>query len=138
MPESGGVAIHCRNAAALEFPDESFDLIIQSTVFTSILNRDVQLLLAREMVRVLRPNGLILWYDFHMNNPRNPDVRGVTSREIHRLFEGCTIELSRMTLAPPLTRMLAPFSWFACQLFSAVPWLCTHYLGTIRKSVRHE
>ena len=133
-----GVTIHCRNAAALEFPDESFDLIIQSTVFTSILNRDVQLLLAREMVRVLRPNGLILWYDFHMNNPRNPDVRGVTSREIHRLFEGCTIELSRMTLAPPVTRMLAPFSWFACQLFSAVPWLCTHYLGTIRKSVRHE
>lgn len=133
-----GVTILCRNAAELEFPDESFDLIIQSTVFTSILNRDVQQRLAREMVRVLRPNGLILWYDFHMNNPRNPDVRGVTSREIQQLFGDCTIELSRMTLAPPVTRMLAPLSWFACQLLSAVPWLCTHYLGTIRKSVRYE
>jgi SAM-dependent methyltransferase len=133
-----GVTIHCRNAATLAFPDESFDLIIQSTVFTSILNQDVQQRLAYEMVRVLRPNGLILWYDFHMNNPRNPDVRGVTAREIHRLFGDCTIELSRITLAPPVTRMLAPLSWFACQLLSAVPWLCTHYLGTIRKSVHYE
>ena len=133
-----GVSIHCRNAAALEFPDESFDLIIQSTVFTSILNRDVQQRLAREMVRVLRPNGLILWYDFHMNNPRNPDVRGVTRREIQGLFKGCKIELRRITLAPPITRVVAPLSWWACQFFSLIPFLCTHYLGTIRKPLHYE
>lgn len=128
-----GVTFHCRNATALEFPDETFDLIIQSTVFSSILDRDMQDHLAHEMTRVLSPGGLILWYDFHVNNPRNPDVRGVTSSEIHRLFQGCSIGLRRITLAPPLTRILAPISWVGCQLLSAVPLLCTHYLGTIRK-----
>ncbi|MBI4001535.1 MAG: class I SAM-dependent methyltransferase [Nitrospira defluvii] len=133
-----GVTVQCRNATALEFPDGSFDLIIQSTVFTSILDRDVRQRLAHEMLRVLRPGGLILWYDFHVNNPRNPDVRGVTSREIHQLFQGCLIRLRRITLAPPVARVLAPISWFGCQLLSAVPLLCTHYLGAIRKPSNHD
>ncbi|MCS6927818.1 MAG: SAM-dependent methyltransferase, partial [Candidatus Binatia bacterium] len=63
----------------------------------------------------------------------NPDVRGVKKQEIHRLFPGCQIQLSRLTLAPPLVRWLAPYSWLACYLLSRIPWLCTHYLGVIRK-----
>ncbi len=133
-----GVTIQCRNATALDSPDGNFDLIIQSTVFTSILDRKMQQRLALEMLRVLRPGGLILWYDFHVNNPRNPDVRGVTSREIHQLFQGCVIRLQRITLAPPVSRALAPISWFGCQLLSALPWLCTHYLGAIRKPLHHD
>ena len=31
---------------------------------------------AEEMLRVLKPQGLILWYDYHVNNPWNKDVRG--------------------------------------------------------------
>jgi ubiquinone/menaquinone biosynthesis C-methylase UbiE len=128
-----GVTIHCGNATDLEFPDESFDLIVQSTVFTSILDHNVRQRLAREMLRVLKPGGIILWYDFHVNNPRNPDVRGVASREVRQLFHGCLISLHRITLAPPLTRVMARISWLGCQVLSAVPFLCTHYLGTIRK-----
>lgn len=132
------VTVQCGNATVLEVPDESFDLIVQSTVFTSILNEGVRRQLAREMLRVLKPTGLILWYDFHVNNPRNPDVRGVSRCEIQGLFKGCDIELRRMTLAPPITRLVAPVSWWACQFFSLIPFLCTHYLGTIRKPLRHE
>ena len=128
-----GVSVHCGNAATLVFPDHAFDLVIQSTVFTSILNREVRQELAREMLRVLKPEGFILWYDFHMNNPWNADVRGVTSHEIRTLFPRCQVQLSRITLAPPLVRILAPVSWMACHLLSLVPFLCTHYLGIIRK-----
>jgi hypothetical protein len=60
-------------------------------------------------------------------------VRGVKKREIHRLFPGCRIELRRITLAPPLVRVLAPYSWLSCYLLERIPWLCTHYLGVIRK-----
>lgn len=133
-----GVCVHCGDARVLGFPDCTFDMVIQSTVFTSILNEDVRRQLAQEMLRVLKPTGLILWYDFHVNNPRNPDVRGVAKREIHGLFKGCKIELRRITLAPPITRILAPLSWWACQFFSLIPVLCTHYLGTIRKPLHHE
>jgi len=127
------VSIFCGNATTLAFPEHTFDLVIQSTVFTSILTREVQQDLAREMLRVLKPDGFILWYDFHMNNPGNADVRGVTSHEIRTLFPRCQVQLSRITLAPPLVRILAPVSWMACHLLSLVPFLCTHYLGIIRK-----
>ena len=85
------------------------------------------------MVRVLKQDGLIVWYDFHTNNPWNPDVRGVKKPEIVELFWGCTISLRRLTLAPPIARLVAPYSWLACELLQAIPCFRTHYLGAIRK-----
>jgi ubiquinone/menaquinone biosynthesis C-methylase UbiE len=89
--------------------------------------------IAKEMLRVLKPLGIILWYDFHMNNPRNPDVRGVKKKEIYELFPDCDIRLKRVTLAPPLARAIAPYSWLACYILEKIPLLRTHYLGVIRK-----
>jgi ubiquinone/menaquinone biosynthesis C-methylase UbiE len=128
------INIDCGSAAKLEFPDESFDVVLQSTMFTSILDASLKQQIAAEMLRVLRREGLILWYDYHVNNPRNSDVRGVKRREIAQLFPGCRIELQRVTLLPPLTRLLAPRSFLACDLLAKIPLLCTHYLGVIRKS----
>ena len=91
--------------------------------------------IAAEMLRVVKPQGLILWYDYPVNNPWNPDVRGVTKTEIAQLFPGCAIALQRLTLLPPLTRRLAPYSWLLCALLSRLPWLCTHYLGVIRRAI---
>ena len=121
------------NAARLNLPDEHFDLVVQSTVFTSVLDSAMKKQMAGEMCRVLKPAGLILWFDYHMNNPRNPDVKGVKAREIHALFPRCKIRLERITLAPPIARTIAPYSWLLCYLLSKVPWLCTHYVGVIRK-----
>jgi ubiquinone/menaquinone biosynthesis C-methylase UbiE len=129
--------IHQGNAAILEFEDESFDLIIQSTVFTSVLDVNVKRQMASEMCRVLKPDGLILWYDYHMDNPKNSDVKGVKYPEINSLFPKCDIRLQRITLAPPVARLLAPYCWSICSLLSKIPWLCTHYIGVIRKS-EHE
>ena len=36
---------------------------------------------AAEMLRVVKPQGLILWYDFRYNNPRNSNVRGIGAAE---------------------------------------------------------
>jgi SAM-dependent methyltransferase len=129
-----GMKIECENAASLDFPNESFDLIFQFTVFTSILDSELKRKVAAEMIRVVRRDGLIVWYDFHTNNPWNPDVRGVTKKEIIQLFPGCRVSLQRLTLAPPIARAVAPYSWLACELLQSVPWFRTHYLGAIRKS----
>jgi SAM-dependent methyltransferase len=128
-----GIKIECGSAATLPFSDETFDLILQSTVFTSILDSDMKQRIASEMIRIVKKDGAILWYDYHVNNPWNPDVRGVKKREIHRLFPGCWIRLQRTTLAPPLVRLLAPYSWLAPYLLSKCPFLCTYYLGLIQK-----
>jgi ubiquinone/menaquinone biosynthesis C-methylase UbiE len=122
------------NGTALPFQDASFDIVLQSVVFSSILDSEVKEQVAREMMRVLRPGGLILWYDFFVNNPRNPDVRGVSRSEINNLFPGCTMELQRLTLAPPLARVVAPIFPPLYGLLSSIRVLCTHYLGLIRKN----
>jgi ubiquinone/menaquinone biosynthesis C-methylase UbiE len=129
------VQFHCGNAARLNFPDSSFDLVIQSTVFTSILNCDLRHQIANEMIRVVKPGGAILWYDFHVRNRRNSDVQPVKKEEIYRLFQGCRIHLRRITLAPPVTRFFAPHSLFACYVLSKIPWLCSHYFGLIEKPI---
>jgi len=127
-----GITLECRSAAALMCPDRSFDLVLQSTVFTSILDAAMRSAVAAEMRRVVRLSGLILWYDYRVDNPANPDVRGVGKPEIHELFPDCHIELTRVTLAPPLSRALAPYSRLACELLQTIPLLRTHYLGAIR------
>ncbi len=128
-----GVTLLCGSAAQLELADESFDIVLQATVFTSILDGEFRRRAAAEMLRVLRPGGIVLWYDFHARNPRNPDVRGVTKREILALFPGCDVHLERITLAPPIARALARRSWSLCSTLGRIPLLCTHYLGAIRK-----
>jgi SAM-dependent methyltransferase len=132
------VRIHRASAAQLPFINETFDLVFQATVFTSILDRDLKAQVAAEMIRVTKDNGLILWYDFRVNNPWNFDVRGVNRREIQELFPACRITLRRVTLAPPLARRLAPYFWTGCCVLEKIPWLRTHYLGVIQKRSGHE
>lgn len=127
------VQLSCGNAAAIDFPGGSFDVVLQSTVFTSVLDAEMKAKIAREMLRLAKHDGLILWYDFRVDNPRNPDVKGVGKSEIRRLFPDCQITLKPMILVPPLARFLARYSLLACYLLEGLPWLCTHYMGAIRK-----
>ena len=74
------VTLQCGSATELRFPHGAFDLVLQSTVFTSVLDSRVERRIASEMLRGVKKQGLILWYDFLVNNPRNPDVRGLKTR----------------------------------------------------------
>ncbi|HEU0047495.1 MAG TPA: class I SAM-dependent methyltransferase [Nitrososphaera sp.] len=128
-----GVTLKSQNSTNLEVTDGSFDLVLQATVFTSILDAEMKRLLAQEMLRVVRDKGLIIWYDFHANNPSNPDVRGIKESEIKRLFPNCNVSLQNLTLAPPIGRRVAPVSTSLYKTLSLVKPLCTHYLGIITK-----
>jgi ubiquinone/menaquinone biosynthesis C-methylase UbiE len=127
------VKLECGSATQLESGDAEFDLVIQSTVFTSILDPKVKRQIAREMVRVLRPKGFIIWYDFHCNNPRNPDVRGIKAKEVRSLFRGCHVEFHKITLAPPLSRPVARLSQKLHAILSSISPLRTHYLALITR-----
>jgi len=129
-----GITLRSQSAAKLEFSADTFDLVLQSTVFTSIFDNDMKIKIAREMLRVLRPNGMIMWYDFTMNNPWNSDVRGIPRREIVRLFPGCRFEFQRLTLAPPIGRRIARISPLLYRALSAVRIFDTHCLAIIHKT----
>ena len=98
------------DASLLPFEQESLDIVFQSTVFSSILDDDFRQKLANNMWAWLRPGGGILWYDFTFNNPNNPDVRGVPLSRIRKLFPEAKIYHHRITLAPPLSRIICKIS----------------------------
>ncbi|MBI4686402.1 MAG: hypothetical protein HY756_01245 [Nitrospirae bacterium] len=65
-------------------------------------------------------------------------MRGVKKNEICELFPNCSIDLNRITLAPPIARLIAPYSWLACYILERLKIFNTHYLGVIRKRGRKE
>ena len=128
-----GISLRCGNADALPYEDQSFDIVTQFTVFTSILDPTMKKRIGKEMLRVLKPGGHILWYDYHRDNPKSTEVLGIRRRDIIRIFPNCLINLKPVTLAPPLARRVSPISWTMANLLQKIPLLCTHYLGIITK-----
>lgn len=120
------------DATALPYADGSFDVVSQFTVFTSILNATIKRQIASEMLRVLRQDGVVLWYDFVIN-PKNRDTKGIAQGEIRSLFPACNYDFTRVTLAPPLTRLLARQSSVACAVLESIPLFRTHTLALITK-----
>jgi SAM-dependent methyltransferase len=118
------------NAVEMDYT-ESFDLVLQSTVFTSILDDGFRRLLADKMVKMTKQGGLILWYDFLYDNPRNKDVKGIRKKSIRELFpEIKSITFTKVTLAPPLGR---PAGRFYNVINSLFPLLRTHVIAVMIK-----
>lgn len=114
----------------LPFPARSFDLVTQFTALSSVLDEGVRREIAQDMLRVLKPDGAILWYDFWWN-PANRQTRGIRPKEIRALFPGCRVALKKITLAPPLARRIVPLSWSAALILESLNVLNSHYLGWI-------
>ena len=113
------------------FPSQSFDLVMQFTALSSILDAGIKHNICKDMLRVLKPSGLILWYDFWLN-PTNPQTRGIRPAEVRHLFPGCRYEFRRITLAPPIARRLASHSWGLCLFLESLKIFNTHYLAAVR------
>ena len=114
-------------------PPASQDIVYQATVFSSLLDSSFQDRLARAMWSWVRPGGGVLWYDFTVDNPRNPDVRGVPVARIRQLFPEGSLRVHRITLAPPLAKAVCRVHGALYTLFNACVWLRTHRLVWIAK-----
>ncbi len=125
----------CGNAEQLEFSTAYFELVLILTVFSSILDQGMACNVAREVRRVLKPGGAVLWYDFRYNNPWNRHVQGMGKRKIRLLFPDFKFHLRTLTLFPPLARRLGPFMPVLYPLLATIPPLRTHYLGLLVKPI---
>jgi SAM-dependent methyltransferase len=128
-----GADLRAGDASRLPWPAGHFDVVLQSTVFSSILDQPMRTAVAGEMARVLAPGGVIVWNDFFVDSPGNRAVRGVRKREVAALFPGFRLDLRRVTLAAPLARAVAPRSQLAAIALEALRVLDTHYLGVLRR-----
>ena len=127
---------HFANAdgSCLPYPPDTFDLVLQFTAISSVLDPDLRRAICVDMIRVTRPGGLILSYDFWLN-PTNPQTRGFHPTEIRDAFSDCTIEFLKITLAPPIVRIIVPVSWGLAYFLENLRFLNTHYLTAIRPKV---
>jgi ubiquinone/menaquinone biosynthesis C-methylase UbiE len=124
------------SAHRLPYKDANFDLVTSFVVFSSILDESLRRQIAREIWRVLKPGGLILLHDFIYSNPRNPAVQGISHRQILNLFEqpGANFDFRRITLAPPLSRIVAPRAYWLAFMLEHLKILNTHTIGIISES----
>jgi SAM-dependent methyltransferase len=129
-----GADIRRGDASSLPWEDESFDLVVQSMMFSSILDPDVRARAAREIDRVLAREGLVLWYDFFVDPPGNPGARGVGRRDVAGLFPGYLMRWRRVTLAPPLARLLVPRARPLASLLQALRVFDTHAMATLTRA----
>lgn len=111
--------------------DQMFNLILFSTVFSSILNSGLRRDLASKALKLLEEDGVIIIYDFIYNNPRNQDVKCLKKREIKDLFKDAgKIEFRAATLAPPIGRKAGNTYNIINSIF---PFLRTHVISLIYK-----
>ena len=121
------------DASQLPWGEGTFRLVVASTCFSSILEPGLRRLVAAEVQRVLARGGALLWYDLRMNNPRNPNVRGIGRSELAELFPALSGPVRTSTLAPPLARLVAPVSWLAANVLESLPFLRTHLVAVLVK-----
>jgi SAM-dependent methyltransferase len=117
----------------LKFEKNNFDIIFQSMVFSSILDENFRINLAGQMWDWVKVGGGILWYDFIYNNPLNKDVRGVPYRKVREYFPKGEITKWKLTLAPPISRVVSKIHPSFYNYFNLFPFLRTHVLCWIRK-----
>ena len=125
--------LYCAEASTVDLEPASQDIVYVSTVFSSLLDAAFQERLAAAIWSWVRPGGGVLWYDFTVDNPRNPDVRGVPLRRVRALFPSGAVEASRVTLAPPLARAVVRLHPALYTAFNVFPPLRTHVLAWIGK-----
>jgi len=114
-------------------PPASVDIVLQSTVFSSLLDDGFQQRLADAMWAAVKPGGGVLWYDFTVNNPRNRDVRGVPLQRVRSLFPQARIQARRVTLAPPIARAVTRLHPSLYTVLNALLPLRTHLLAWLGK-----
>jgi SAM-dependent methyltransferase len=128
------VTLYLGDALQAPVREASQDVVAQHTVFSSLLDDTFQQRLADTAWRWLKPGGGVLWYDFTVDNPCNPDVRGVPLKRVKALFPRARrVHAQRVTLAPPLARAACRVHPALYTALNSLPLLRTHLLCWIQK-----
>jgi SAM-dependent methyltransferase len=128
-----GVILIQGDVLKADLPTESEDIVMQSEVFSRLLDAPFQWQLAQAMWRWVRPGGGVLWYDSTAGADR-PDGRGVPMRRVRELFPHGRMIVRRIGLPEPLARAACALSPALYPLLGAIPGLRTHALAWIEKS----
>jgi SAM-dependent methyltransferase len=122
------------DGAHLPFPDDTFDLVVLSTMMTSVLDDGVRRSVATEVVRTLRVGGAVLWYDMRMPNPGNKATRAIGRGELKRLFPSLNGEIRSLTVVPFVARRLGKLTSKGYALLRRIPPARSHLAACLLKA----
>jgi ubiquinone/menaquinone biosynthesis C-methylase UbiE len=105
------------DARTLPLRSSSFDLTLVMTVLSSIPEDDNRRQVLREALRVTKPGGVLLVYDFLVKNPTNRFTRPVSVSQLRDELSDTDFAIRRVTLNPLLARLV-----FALPLRSPERW----------------
>jgi ubiquinone/menaquinone biosynthesis C-methylase UbiE len=105
------IHFECTEASQLSFPDRTFDIVQESTMFLQMTDDGLAKKIAAEMVRVTKPGGHILLSDWRYSRPGTPEFKAVNKERITHLFSvGTDTSVERVVpgcLIPPVGRFLS-------------------------------
>ena len=127
------IRVHGGSADAIPEDDGAFDLAIAFTLFSSVHDDATSAGIANELLRIMRPGGLLIIYDMRRRNPGNKAVHPVSERDIRRWFPGCKLRTTTITLAPPLARPAGERAPWLYGPLAKLPPLRTHAMYVLRK-----
>jgi ubiquinone/menaquinone biosynthesis C-methylase UbiE len=128
----------CADATRLPFEDDSFDLVMESTMFIHATDEALAQKIAAEMIRVTKPEGTLLICDWRYAKPRNRHYKAVTNKRLAGLFQaGTRTEVHkkyRGSLLPPVGRFFSRYSaWSYFAVQALFPFLTGHMVTVLKK-----
>jgi ubiquinone/menaquinone biosynthesis C-methylase UbiE len=129
-----GIHYSTGNAESLEYNDQTFDIVLTFTLFSSILDEKVRCNIAREAVRVLKDGGYIIFYDNNLRYLHNhPYVRGIDKDSLMNLFPNCILLELRSVLSRYCIGSFNKALWLFNDLLELFPFFKTRYLALFKK-----
>lgn len=107
------------DAARMQFEDETFDIVTESTMFVQLTDDALSQSIANEMIRVTKANGYIILVDWRYSKPWDKSYKGLNAKRIKELF--CVNSKTKIkgifkgAIIPPIGRLVS--KRFSCLYF---------------------
>ncbi len=128
-----GATLWVGEGGTLPFPDRSVQLVMLSTVLSSILDPATRRQVAAEAYRIVADDGILLIYDIRLPSPANPNVCRIGKRELGALLPAARIRPHSVTLLPPMARSLCRRWPGLYRPLASVRPLRSHYLSVVAR-----
>jgi ubiquinone/menaquinone biosynthesis C-methylase UbiE len=127
--------LRVQDGDTLPFPDRSVQLVVLSTVLSSILDPETRRQVAAEAYRIVSEEGILLIYDIRLPSPANPNVCRIGKGELRALLPAARIRSYPITLLPPVARSLCRRWPGLYRPLARVRPLRSHYLSVVTRPV---
>ena len=121
------------DGARLPCRDGAFDLALALTTFSSMPSEAMRRGAAAELLRVVRPGGAVICYEFSHKNAFNPHTVTVGAATLQALFSGAEVTCRRVTLHPMVMRALFCLGPRALAALERIDALRSHVLVVVSR-----